>query len=72
MNYSRLKGRIKEKYKTQAIFASKLGISAVSLSAKLNNAVSFSQNEINKSCELLDIPPIEISIYFFDIEVKET
>lgn len=71
MDYSRLKGRIKEKFRTQAIFAKELGISSVSLSAKLNNAVSFSQNEINKSCELLDIPPIEISIYFFKTKVKQ-
>ena len=70
-NYSKLKGKIKEKFVTQSAFAKELGISSVSLSAKLNNRVEFSQVEIDKCCELLEIPKGFIVMYFFTQEVKE-
>ena len=49
-NYSKLRGKIKEKFATQSAFAKELGISSVSLSAKLNNRVEFSQMEMDKCC----------------------
>lgn len=64
-DYSRLKGKIKEKCNTQGNLAKKIGISEVSLSAKLNNKVEFSQFEINKICETLEIAKEDISGYFF-------
>lgn len=70
-NYSKLKGKIKEKYDRQDLFADNLGVSSVSLSAKLNNKWGFTQPEIIKSCELLDIPHDEIHLYFFALSVKE-
>ena len=71
-NYSKLRGKIREKFGTQEKFAKELGISSVSLSAKLNNRVEFTQLEIDKICELLEIPKEQIPEYFFTIKVKET
>ena len=64
-DYSRLKEKIKEKCNTQSNLAKKIGISEVSLSAKLNNKVEFSQFEINKICETLEIAKEDIPGYFF-------
>lgn len=68
-NYSKLRGRIKEKFGTQDKFADGLQIGRVSLSQRLTNKLEFSQSEIVKSCELLDLDPAEIPNYFFDISV---
>lgn len=67
--YAKLRGRIKEKCGTQDLFAIKLGIGRVSLSQRLNNQLEFSQDEILKSCEILDIELSEIPTYFFTKEV---
>lgn len=64
-NYSKLRGKIKEKFKTQGAFAKELGISSVSLSAKLNNRVEFSQMEMDRCCELLEFPKDFIPIFFY-------
>lgn len=66
-DYSKLKGRIKEKYDTQDRFAKSLGIGRVSLSQRLNNNLDFSQKEILRASELLEIPTEEIPVYFFQI-----
>lgn len=47
-NYQKLRGRIREKYKTQAEFAKALGLSGTSLSAKLNNGSEFSQKKYSR------------------------
>lgn len=64
-SYNKLKGRIVEKYGTQANFADVLGISNNSISKKLNCKTGFSQSDINKWAELLDIPVSEYGVYFF-------
>lgn len=64
-NYSKLLGKIKEKYGTQENFARALGIGRVSLSQRLNSKLEFSQNEMNKSIELLGLDPLDIPAYFF-------
>lgn len=69
-DYNKLRGRIKEKYGTQDAFAEAVGIGRVSLSEKLNNKVEFKQREINKSCEVLEIPIEEMTDYFFKLEVR--
>jgi transcriptional regulator with XRE-family HTH domain len=69
-DYSKLRGRIKEMYGTQDAFAEAIGIGRVSLSEKLNNKVEFRQREINKSCEVLEIPIDEMTDYFFKLEVR--
>lgn len=64
-NYSKLKGRIMEKFRTQGCFSRALGVSGRTLSLKLNNKIFFSQDEIAKISELLNINSDEIQVYFF-------
>ena len=65
MSYSKLRGRIRERYKSQAAFAEALGKSVCTVNLKLNGKVDWSAPEIRTACELLDIPPAEIPRYFF-------
>ena len=54
---------------TQDSFALKLGIGRVSLSQRLNNQLEFSQSEMLKSCQILDINQEDIPVYFFNLDV---
>ena len=69
-DYSRLKGRIVEKYGNQRNFAEALPISERSLSLKLNGIVCFKQPEIVRTCELLEISACDIPSYFFTEKVQ--
>lgn len=64
-NHNKLRGKIREVYKTQDAFASAMGLSATSLSLKLNSNTDFTQSEISKAAELLGVDAIEIPVYFF-------
>lgn len=65
MNYNFLKGKIIEKLGSQTEFAKKLNLSNQSLSAKLNNKVKFSQEEIRLSIEILGLNDEELKKCFF-------
>lgn len=71
-DYSKLKGRIKEKCDTQANFAKEIGLSEQVLSKRLKNQVQFDSNEICKIVEVLEIAPEEINDYFFKEIVEKT
>lgn len=64
-DYSKLRGRIREKFKTESAFAKAMNLSHNSISKKLNGHILFVQNEIDKAIMLLEIPDDEISTYFF-------
>jgi transcriptional regulator with XRE-family HTH domain len=64
-DHNKLRGKIREVYKTQEAFAAAMGLSATSLSLKLNNNVDFSQSEIAKATELLGVDISEMPVYFF-------
>lgn len=64
-DYSKLIGRIIEKYGTRGRFAAQMPLSERSLSLKLNGVIGWKQYEIDRACKLLDIPMTQISIYFF-------
>ena len=66
-DFSKLRGRIKEKLGNEAKFAEKIDISTASLSAKFNNKSDFTATEIIRACEkdVLDIPLSEIGPNFF-------
>lgn len=59
-DYSKLRGRIIEKFHSQSAFAAKNNMSNRSISLKLNNGIRLSQEEIIKWSELLDINREEI------------
>lgn len=69
-DYSKLKGKIKEVCGTQDNFAKRLSIGRVSLSKRLNGFTDFSQEEIKKSCDILNITYDEIPTYFFSLAVQ--
>lgn len=69
--YSRLIQLIKFKFGTRDNFAKALNIGRVSLSKRLNNRLEFTQGEIAKSAELLDIPQEMIPEYFFEEKVQK-
>ncbi len=64
-DYSKLRGRIVEKCQTSKVLADKIGLSAHSLSLKLNNKLFFKQNEMILVAEVLEFPIEEIPAYFF-------
>lgn len=68
-DYSKLKGRMKQKGITQEELALEIGIDKSTLSLKLNNQSLFTQDEINKIVKILEIPAEEIKEYFFTEKV---
>ena len=64
-DYSKLRGRIVEKFGTQQAFAKALGVSSRTLSLKMNNRIPFGQDEIDKIITLLQDTPQDIKAYFF-------
>ncbi|MCM1439199.1 MAG: DUF739 family protein [Roseburia sp.] len=70
-DYSKLMGRITEKFGTRGRFSAAMGMSERSMSLKLNGKVPFKQPEISKACSLLDIEEADIYPYFFTLEVQK-
>lgn len=69
-DYSKLSGRIVEKYETQAKFADAMDLSERSISLKLNGKVGWKQSEITKACKVLGLALTEIPAYFFAAKVQ--
>lgn len=63
--YAKLRGRIVEKFGTVTAFAEAIGLSRVSVTNKLSEKTGFSQEDITKWCEALEIELDEIGCYFF-------
>jgi hypothetical protein len=70
-DYSKLRGRIKEKFNTLDSFAEALGMSRTSLSQRLNNQLEFSQNEIAKAMVLLDEDEVNMVDFFYTPKVQK-
>ncbi|HET1253568.1 TPA: DUF739 family protein [Streptococcus pneumoniae] len=69
-DFSKLSGKIVEKYGTQYNFSIALGLSERSLSLKLNNKVGWRDEEIERAIELLDLDLNDIPAYFFANSVQ--
>lgn len=71
-DYSKLTGRIIEKYGSRKAFAKAYGISENTLSQKLNGKMSITTNDIVKmsSQDYLDIDACKIPAYFFTEKVQ--
>ena len=63
--YAKLRGRIVEKFGTIGKFGEAVGLSGVSMSKKLTGSTGFSQADIIRWCELLDIDLADVGAYFF-------
>ena len=68
-DYSKLLGRIKEKYGTRENLVKEITISSTSLNLRLNNKLKFDQQDIKELCIALDINEEEIPDYFFKEKV---
>lgn len=65
LDYSKLKGKLREMGQTQTTLADYLNISEGTLSLRLNSKGVFKQNEMRNICDFLKIPKQEIGLYFF-------
>ena len=67
-DYSKLRGRIVEKYGTNKKFCVAMHISNSTLSNKLSGVSTFSQPDILKAMNVLDIEPETVASYFFTVD----
>lgn len=70
MDFSKLRGRITEKFGTEIRFATAIGMSARTLSTKLNGLREFKPSEIMKALEKLELTVDDIGPYFFTLKVQ--
>jgi hypothetical protein len=68
-NHGKLENRINAMYGGKEAFGQELGMTKQRINSRLRGVTEFSQSEIEKAVDLLNIPPEEIQTYFFDIEV---
>lgn len=68
MDYSKLRGRIKECGYTQKSLAGAIGTSEGQFCQKLTGKYPFTQTEIDKICDALEISVSEIGSFFFSPE----
>lgn len=69
-DYSKLLGKIVEVCGSQFVFARKMGISAHSMSQKLNQKIDFKQSEIARAAKILGIAEKDYGVYFFTVKVQ--
>lgn len=63
-DYSKLRGRIVEKYGSVASFSEKTRIKYPAVIRKMAGDTAFSQADIIEWCDLLDIDVSEVPLYF--------
>ena len=68
-DYSKLRGRIVEKFGSMRKFAAALGVSVQAVSQYLNNKAKFGQRAIEKWCTVLEIDFDDAGAYFFKRKV---
>ena len=68
-DYSKLRGRMRERGLTQEEVAIGSQMSPSTFSLKLNNQSNFSQDDICNIANILEIPHVEIGVYFFTLVV---
>jgi hypothetical protein len=63
--YGALREKIRAKFGTIGAFAEAMGKDRSTISQKLNGLVSWTQDEMELACDLLDFPRTDIPKYFF-------
>ena len=71
-DFSKLKGRIVEKYGSQRQFASAVGVSEQTITSKINGRVAISQDDVVTWSELLEIEASDIGAYFFTYRLSNS
>lgn len=70
-DYSKLRGRIVEKFGSIEAFSNEVSISNVSVSKKLNNKVPLSKADIIEWSDLLEIPLEDYGAFYFVKKLNE-
>ena len=70
MDFSKLRGRIIEKYGSCKKFAVAMGVSARTLSMKLTGQREFKPSEVLKAISLLGLRDEDVQVYFFTLKVQ--
>ena len=70
-DYSKLRGKIKECFGSEKVFAEKMDMSQQALSARLNNKTEFADNEIYRGKQILSLTTAEVGTYFFTPKVQK-
>ena len=65
LNYNKLRGRIKEKLGTEGAFARAIGRSQNYITKVFQGKSYFTQADVCRSADILDIDQNDIGIYFF-------
>ena len=68
-DYSKLKGRIVEKCGSQKAFADRMNMSEATMCSKISCNTYFSQGEIARAIEILEIEQGRVTAYFFTTKV---
>ncbi len=68
LNYSKLRGRIKEKLGTEGSFAKAIGRSQNYITKVFQGKSFFTQADVCKSADILGIDQDDIGLYFFTQE----
>lgn len=69
-DFSKLRGRIVEKYGSQTEFAKAIGWSERTLSCKMSGKIPWKQTDICSAIELLGLSRNDIQEYFFSMKVQ--
>lgn len=69
-DYSKLRGRIIEKFGSQMSFAKAMDISERTLSLKMSGKRTWKQQEICLAINLLELSNDDIQDYFFNLKVQ--
>ncbi|MCI8750912.1 MAG: DUF739 family protein [Lachnospiraceae bacterium] len=69
-DYSKLRGRIIEKYGSQIKFAKAMNWSERTLSKKINGKIPWTQTDICTAINLLELSENDIQVYFFTTIVQ--
>ena len=64
-SYKKLRGKIKELYVSQKKFAEKLRVSENSISIKLSCKTEFSQSDVEKWADFLEIRRVDYGEFFY-------
>lgn len=71
-DYTKLRGRIKERFGTETAFAKAVHMNRTSLSLRLTGLREFTQGQILLFANVLEIPYCLIGDYFFTIKHSKT
>ena len=72
IGYPKLRGRIVEKYGSQMEFASEIGKTEQTVTAKLNGKSKFTLDDIMEWSKALELSEADVGTYFFATELSKS